>query len=155
MFRQSLTFLNLSPYHWLSDVVEKILERKVTTTVRPVRQNPASLSSIDAAAESVLHLHPFSDEFEVACALWAPLLPFGINSSRMISMSDICVYSVTFPYIRHQRGGDTAAALVLLLTENTGDLRRPNILNKIKSEKICVMSMFNFGHQSDVSNGFV
>lgn len=157
LLRLSLTepFFGHSPFHWLSDIVEKLLDRKMTSTARPVVKNPPPLSSIRSSSEAVLHLDPFSDEFEVMCAIWAPLLPFGINSSRMISISDVCVCSVTFPSVKEQWGAETAASLALMFTATPNDLRRPDLLNKVESERVRMISVIEFAHQADVSNRFL
>lgn len=151
-----LSLTPTSPHHWLSEVIEKLLDRSITSTARPAAYNPVPLGW--GGPEKTLHLDPFGDEFEAITALWMPILNFGVVSSRVRSVSDIGVYRVQFNKVMTDGMGPSigpASALALKFSEQVHMLAEkvPNdlLLSQSVARSMSFVSMIEVVHHTGVS----
>ncbi|KAI1869257.1 uncharacterized protein JN550_005887 [Neoarthrinium moseri] len=88
------------PAHWLSDILERILQGTVATTVRAPRQAVEDPGSVSQSYPSLnVSLKPWLAEMTTLSALWQGLLPFGLlfEKSLLPALSSIREYHISFP----------------------------------------------------------
>ena len=69
------------PAHWLSRVLDNLLEGKITTTARPPRSDPMKIKETKAAMPTLTQsVQPFVAELSTLASMWQPALPFGVLS---------------------------------------------------------------------------
>lgn len=157
---------NYSPHHWLSEVVEAILNDTVKTNTRPLRTIPATFAERRAVHSTArLSVAPFREEFEVAAALWQPLLPFQIVSPRLISSEGDAIgkyqfrFELTWGDPRAMMTPEGTSALGLRFSPRGStildkalpmDLSTPNAAR----DEVSFFSTLEFDHQSKVSGLF-
>lgn len=148
-----LTSLRVSPKHWLSDIVENILNNTVSTRARPLTTTPISpLEASRTHPLAQIHLEPFLEEFAVIASLWEPLLPFGLSSTQLIPQSDILTCSIRFPVLKALRGAEVFTPVALMFTMRGKGGRRPDVLSKMgQNSQVWVMSVCEVDHETNVS----
>ncbi|KAE8445339.1 hypothetical protein EG329_013461 [Mollisiaceae sp. DMI_Dod_QoI] len=86
------------PSHWMSELLNNIVENKVTTTARPPRTKPLRPADVRREYRS-RHLctSPFAQEMATLARLFQPLLPFSLNSTAIPSQKEIYKYHFSIP----------------------------------------------------------
>lgn len=73
------------PAHWVSSIVEDILNNQVMTTIRPLEEVPTRGPTLEKEHPAKhVSTAPFRAEMEVLLCTWMRLLPFGIVSPAHI-----------------------------------------------------------------------
>ncbi|CZR68941.1 uncharacterized protein PAC_18842 [Phialocephala subalpina] len=86
------------PSHWMSDVLNNIIESKVTTTARPPRTKPMRPADVRREYRSChLCTAPFAQEMATLARLFEPLLPFSLTVANIPQESDIYEYHFSIP----------------------------------------------------------
>ena len=135
-------------------MIERIVEDRVFTNVRPATQNPPPLNRLRVQLpDEKINLSPFIEELRVTATLWAPLLPFTICSSRMLSISDIGTYRIQFGSIVPDPfafGTQRASALAIRFAKTEGDLRNLSFFGP--QPVVTMISAFELQRESRVSS---
>jgi hypothetical protein len=86
------------PSHWLSELLNSIIENKVITTVRPPRTKPMRPADVRREYRS-RHLctTPFSHEMATLARIFQPLLPFSLTSANVPQEKEIYKYQFSIP----------------------------------------------------------
>ena len=83
------------PSHWLSEVIEQILENNVITSARPPQSNPLTIGeSHRESPMKNLSTAPFAYEVSTSVILFELNLPFSIASTVKPKPSCIYEYSI-------------------------------------------------------------
>lgn len=86
------------PAHWLSELLNNIIENKVVTTARPPRNHHTSPADVEREyAARNLCTGPFSYEIATQARLFEPLLPFSLASPKCPKENEISNYHFTIP----------------------------------------------------------
>lgn len=84
------------PSHWMSGILDNIIENKVIATCRPPRATPITVSALKRQYKSKkLCTVPFAYEIATPTRIFSPILPFIAESPKIPSQEEIHKY--TFP----------------------------------------------------------
>lgn len=103
------------PAHWLADVLAKILENQVVTTVRPPRTLPLEVDEVSRRHPAAnLSTAPYIPEMTTPTVLFQRLLPFcPITTASLPSPGSIYSYSVRMPYVSFPMYGEIQALVLI------------------------------------------
>lgn len=85
------------PAHWLSGVLDNLLEGRIDTTARPPRSDPLKIKETKAIMPALTQsVKPFVAELSTLASMWQSALPFGVLSTNIPRRQDIRKYRLTF-----------------------------------------------------------
>lgn len=83
--------------HWLSGVLDNLLEGKITTTARPPRLTPMKIKETKASMPVLTQsVELFVAELSTLASMWQPALPFGVLSTKIPRRQDVRKYRIKF-----------------------------------------------------------
>jgi len=85
------------PAHWLSGVLDNLLEGKINTTARPPRSDPMKIKETKTAMPALTQsTKPFVAELSTLASMWQSVLPFGVLTPNIPRRQDVRKYRITF-----------------------------------------------------------
>jgi hypothetical protein len=85
------------PAHWLSGVLDNLLEGRINTTARPPRSDPMKIKETKAIMPALTQsVKPFVAELSTLASMWQSALPFGVLSTNVPRREDIRKYRLDF-----------------------------------------------------------
>ncbi|KAI1498753.1 hypothetical protein F5X99DRAFT_431519 [Biscogniauxia marginata] len=88
------------PAHWLSGIINRMLEGELTTSARAPRQMVQDAQSVDLVHPTkTMSIRPWAAELSTLGSIWQPLLPFGLlfRKGLLPPLDTIKKYGITFP----------------------------------------------------------
>ncbi|CCG82712.1 protein of unknown function [Taphrina deformans PYCC 5710] len=153
IYLQSIDF----PAHWLSSVIDDIIQNRVMTRSRPPTTSPQTvqnLASVKGPLKAVC-MTPFSMEMEVALTIWFPLLTFGITAVEFADAASIKSYSIRLsPNAESMTSYDeTLPLLALWFSTNSAkkinlDLARDIVGNHNAVQSVRLLSTFQWDYDA-------
>lgn len=112
-YRLPLHLSNIGyPAHWLSGVLDNLLEGSINTTARAPRSDPMKIKETKARMPVLSQsVKPFVAELSTLASMWQSTLPFGVLSTNIPRSQDIRKYRVDFTNVKEHV--DNTAAFVL------------------------------------------
>lgn len=125
IYMQSIDF----PAHWLSSIIDDIIQNRVITRARP---NTAPLSAPDSSKTEKAPLRPicvtpFSMEMEAALTIWFPLLTFGITAVEFSDAVNVKNYTIKLNSTTDQMSTFEESLPVLALWFSTNSAKKINV----------------------------
>ena len=85
------------PAHWLSGVLDDLLNGRINTTARPPRSDPMKIKETRARMPSLSQsVKPFVAELSTLASIWQSALPFGVLSTQIPRSQEIRKYRINF-----------------------------------------------------------
>lgn len=163
-FYRLLLHLNKVGYaaHWLSGVLDNLLEGRINTTARPPRSDPLKIKEIKASMPGLNQsVKPFVAQLSTLASIWQSALPFGVLSTKIPSTQDIRKYRINFNGVSEHV--DNTAAFVLafyqalmlplqpsfrtLLLDDEEGQKDPNI-SKLRKEGLHIVTTWEWSRRS-------
>lgn len=83
--------------HWLSGVLDNLLEGRINTTARPPRSDPLKIKETKASMPALTQsVKPFVAELSTLASMWQPALPLGVLSTNIPRRQGIRKYRIKF-----------------------------------------------------------
>ena len=100
------------PSHWISGVLDNLLEGRINTTARPPRSDPMKIKETKAKMPALSQsVKPFVAELSTLASMWQSALPFGVLSNNIPRRQDIRKYRINFTDVSED--SDNTAVFVL------------------------------------------
>lgn len=113
LYRLLLHLSNVGyPSHWLSGVLDNLLQGRINTTARPPRSDPLKIKETKASMPGLSQsVKPFVAELSTLASIWQSALPFGVLSPTIPRAQDIRKYRINFTEV--SENVDNTAVFVL------------------------------------------
>lgn len=156
LYLQSIDF----PAHWLSSVIDDIVQNRVITRSRPNTNSlptPQTATKEKSALRAVC-MTPFAMEMEVALTIWFPLLTFGVTAVEFPDATNVKNYTIKLNLSTESMSAydETQPTLALWFSTNSAkrisiDLARDIVGNHTAVQSVRLLSTFEWDHETKMA----
>lgn len=155
LYLQSIDF----PAHWISSVIDDIIQNRVVTRARPAIHSPQTIEDLrgEKAPSKPICVTPFSMEVETALTIWFPLLTFGITAVEFPDATNIKKYTIKLNTSNDHMSAyeQTLPVLALWFSTNSAkrinvDLARDVIGSHSAVQSVRLLSSFEWDHATKI-----
>ncbi|KAF8319923.1 hypothetical protein DL93DRAFT_2164114 [Clavulina sp. PMI_390] len=143
------------PWHWLSEIIDGMLDGKISTVARPPTSLPHPIpSNLGSAAPQrveTISLAPFVHELRTFSALWAPTFPFSLASPHVPPTSELRTCQLKTKAIQETYFIPTVPTYCLKFYRDQATAFRKgqiNLLNTTETSNLVFISTIDFHYAS-------